>query len=66
MSFEQVQKLAQDNEIEWIDLRFTDVRGVQHHVTFPARVLEPGLSIPSSYCRFDRFTPYDRPRGRSG
>ncbi len=43
MSFEQVQKLAQDNEIEWIDLRFTDVRGVQHHVTFPARVLEPSL-----------------------
>jgi glutamine synthetase len=43
MSFEQVQKLAQDNEIEWIDLRFTDVRGVQHHVTFPVRVLEPAL-----------------------
>lgn len=24
------------------------------------RVLEPGLSIPSGYCRFDRFTPYDK------
>lgn len=24
------------------------------------RVLTPGLSIPSAYCRFDRFTPYVR------
>lgn len=30
------------------------------------RVLEPGSIIPSSICRFDRFTPYDKPRGRSG
>lgn len=29
------------------------------------RVLEPGTSIPSAYCRFDRFTPYDKPTGRS-
>jgi hypothetical protein len=25
------------------------------------RVITPGLSIPSGYCRFDRFTPYDKP-----
>lgn len=25
------------------------------------RVLQPGTSIPSGYCRFDRFTPYDLP-----
>ena len=43
MSFEHVQKLAQDNAVEWIDLRFTDMRGIQHHVSYPARVLEPGL-----------------------
>lgn len=24
------------------------------------RVLTPGLSIPSAYCRFDRFTPYTK------
>lgn len=24
------------------------------------RVLEPGVSIPSAFCRFDAFTPYDR------
>lgn len=26
------------------------------------RVLEPGTSIPSAYCRFGPFTPYDKPR----
>lgn len=25
------------------------------------RVVTPGLSIPSGYCRFDSFTPYDKP-----
>ncbi|WNO53252.1 hypothetical protein [Stakelama saccharophila] len=25
------------------------------------RVLEPGASIPSAYCRFNRFTAYERP-----
>jgi hypothetical protein len=27
------------------------------------RVLTPGQTIPSAFCRFDRFTPYDRPPG---
>jgi len=26
------------------------------------RVLEPGTTIPSAYCRFGQFIPYDRPR----
>lgn len=33
------------------------------------RVLTPGVSIPSAYCRFDRFVPYTRPpadRARPG
>lgn len=25
------------------------------------RVVTPGLSIPSAYCRFGSFTPYDKP-----
>jgi hypothetical protein len=40
MSFEAVQKLAKDNEVEWIDLRFTDMRGIHHHVTFPASTID--------------------------
>ena len=26
------------------------------------RVLEPGTTIPSAYCRFGDFIPYDKPR----
>jgi hypothetical protein len=29
------------------------------------RVLEPGLSIPSAYCRFGDFVPYRKVKGRS-
>ena len=43
MSFENVEKLIRDNKIEFIDLRFADLRGVQHHVTFPKSIIEPGL-----------------------
>ncbi len=43
MSAEHVEKLVKDHQIEYVDLRFTDVRGVQHHVTFPASIVEPAL-----------------------
>ena len=43
MSYEQVQKLIKDNNVEFVDLRFADVLGKQHHVTFPVRVVEPAL-----------------------
>jgi hypothetical protein len=26
------------------------------------RVVEPGISIPSGYCRFGPFVPYDKPK----
>ena len=26
------------------------------------RVLEPGAIIPSAFCRFGKFTPYDKPK----
>ncbi|MBB5015480.1 type I glutamate--ammonia ligase [Rehaibacterium terrae] len=43
MSLEHVEKLIKDHAIEFVDLRFVDMRGVQHHVTFPASIVEPGL-----------------------
>ena len=43
MSTETVEKLIQDHRIEFIDLRFTDMRGMQHHITYPASIVEPGL-----------------------
>jgi len=43
MSFEHVQKLIKDNHIEFVDLRFADMLGKQHHVTFPVRVVDASL-----------------------
>ncbi|MEZ5545300.1 MAG: type I glutamate--ammonia ligase [Lysobacteraceae bacterium] len=43
MSYEQVEKLIKDNHVEFVDLRFADMAGVHHHVTFPIRVVEPTL-----------------------
>jgi glutamine synthetase len=35
-----VSKLIKDNNVEYVDLRFADMRGLQHHVTFPARAVD--------------------------
>ena len=43
MSFENVEKLIRDHKIEFVDLRFTDMRGVQHHVTFPKSIIDASL-----------------------
>ncbi|HZX81515.1 MAG TPA: type I glutamate--ammonia ligase [Lysobacter sp.] len=43
MSLENVEKLIRDHKVEFVDLRFADLRGVQHHVTFPANIVEPSL-----------------------
>ena len=43
MSVENVEKLIKDHQVEFIDLRFDDMRGVQQHVTFPVSIIEPGL-----------------------
>ena len=43
MSFETVEKLIREHKIEFVDLRFADLRGVQHHVTFPKSIIEPSL-----------------------
>ena len=39
MSKENVMKLIKDNEAKFIDLRFTDTRGKEQHVTIPASVV---------------------------
>src|SRR5688500_4436341 len=41
MSYEHVKKLIKDHNIEFADLRFADVLGKQHHVTFHVRAVEP-------------------------
>ena len=43
MSIEHIEKLIKDHKVEFVDLRFADMRGVQHHVTFPKSIVEPSL-----------------------
>ena len=43
MSIENVEKLIQHHKIEFVDLRFSDMRGVQHHITFPKSIVDETL-----------------------
>ena len=43
MSLEHIEKLIKDNKVEFVDLRFADMRGVQHHITFPKSIIEASL-----------------------
>jgi glutamine synthetase type I len=40
MAAADVLKMIEDNEIKFVDLRFTDTRGKQQHVTIPAHVVD--------------------------
>ena len=43
MSLEHIEKLIKDHAIEFVDLRFVDMRGVEHHVSYPVSIIEPAL-----------------------
>jgi glutamine synthetase len=43
MSLENVEKMIKDHKVEFVDLRFADMRGVQHHVTFPKSIVDASL-----------------------
>ncbi|HET6604880.1 MAG TPA: type I glutamate--ammonia ligase [Xanthomonadaceae bacterium] len=43
MSTESVEKLIRDHDVEFVDLRFADMLGKQHHVSFPARIVDAAL-----------------------
>ena len=40
MAAASVNKLIKDNNVEFVDLRFADMQGKQHHVTFPSRYVD--------------------------
>src|SRR5690606_234317 len=42
-TYETVEKLIKDHKVEFVDLRFADMRGVQHHVTFPKSIVDASL-----------------------
>jgi glutamine synthetase len=43
MSVENVLKTIKDHEVEFVDLRFADLLGKQHHVTFPAKSVDAAM-----------------------
>ncbi|HRO62724.1 type I glutamate--ammonia ligase [Thermomonas sp.] len=43
MSLDHIETLLKTHKIEFVDLRFADMRGVQHHVTFPASIVDASL-----------------------
>ena len=40
MSAKKVLDLIQEHEVEFVDLRFADMLGKHHHVTFPAHAID--------------------------
>lgn len=40
MSVSNVMQLIKDNDVQFVDLRFADMLGKQHHVTFPAHTVD--------------------------
>jgi len=42
MSVENVLKMMKDHAVEFVDLRFADMAGKHHHVSFPAKTIDPG------------------------
>ena len=40
MAVADVLKMIQDNEVKFVDLRFTDTRGKEQHVTLPAHAFD--------------------------
>jgi glutamine synthetase len=43
MSVTKVNKLMKDNEVKFVDLRFTDTRGKEQHVTVPSSEMSAGF-----------------------
>ncbi|WP_196794453.1 type I glutamate--ammonia ligase [Corynebacterium timonense] len=55
-NIDQVQKFIQDEDVEFVDVRFTDVPGVEHHFSIPASMfdadaVEEGLAFDGSSIR---------------
>ncbi len=38
-----VEKMIEEHKVEFVDLRFADMRGVQHHVTFPVKAVDASI-----------------------
>ena len=43
MGAKKVLKMIEENDVKWVDFRFTDTRGKEQHVTVPASVVDEDL-----------------------
>ena len=43
MAAQDVLNMMKDNEVKWVDFRFTDTRGKEQHVTLPAHEINEDL-----------------------
>ena len=53
-----VLKMIKDNEVKFVDLRFTDTRGKEQHVSVPVKAFDED--------KFDRATPSTALRSPAG
>ncbi len=42
---EKTLQLIKDNDVKWVDLRFTDTHGKEQHVTYPASTVDEGTFV---------------------
>ena len=63
---ENTMKLIADSEARWVDLRFTDPRGKEQHVTFPASKVDSEFFAEGAmFCLlYTSPSPRDRTRSR--
>ena len=52
MSISNVVRMIEENDVRFVDLRFTDTKGKQHHFTVPAAVV---LDDPEEEDDGDRY-----------
>ncbi|MCB1772673.1 MAG: glutamine synthetase beta-grasp domain-containing protein, partial [Gammaproteobacteria bacterium] len=43
MGAKKVLKMIEENDVKWVDFRFTDTRGKEQHVTVPASLVDEDL-----------------------
>ena len=43
MGAKKVLKMIEENDVKWVDFRFTDTRGKEQHVTVPASIVDEDL-----------------------
>lgn len=43
-----VMKMINDNEVKFVDFRFTDTRGKEQHVTVPVSHFDEGTNLPKA------------------